>query len=434
MTIIYNHMRRYGLRCNMQRAKTEALILYRGPKSESICRQNFDNSNPIIDFETQDGNMQLRLTKQYTHLGTVFDKNLRPNADISRRSNLTKASYHNYNDIFRHPDIDITAKLYLIETVMMPRLLHHAALWQATSDANLRRLRSQQLTMHRQFLFTNAKPRHVTNTSLYTYHNIVDIDIKLRRIRLLHFASLATAPQALRAALYNIYDYNKRNNNKYNNYGYYYTIAQDIKWMTTMTDKFDEIIRLGDPYDHINNWYKFATQHRQAWKTILKTIVNNIRNDDQPYIPPELEADNPVTDGVEYLCKHCGKGFCSFRALTAHNTTVHAKRHLARRDGICRCCMKCYSNHNRLQAHLSRSAKCLQQVQLQGCRPLDTTQQEAIRVNDSHRARKLRQLAKTLLYAEASVQQCYGPRLPVIKGPVQKYDQPDNDHNQDNEN
>eukprot|EP00929_Paragymnodinium_shiwhaense_P046958 TRINITY_DN23861_c1_g1_i4.p4 TRINITY_DN23861_c1_g1~~TRINITY_DN23861_c1_g1_i4.p4 ORF type:complete len:200 (-),score=25.91 TRINITY_DN23861_c1_g1_i4:1613-2212(-) len=76
MTTIYHHMRRFGLRCNMQRAKTEALIIYRGNKSDAVSKQTFNHAEPTITFETQDGPMQLRLTKQYTHLGTVFDKSM----------------------------------------------------------------------------------------------------------------------------------------------------------------------------------------------------------------------------------------------------------------------------------------------------------------------------------------------------------------------
>ena len=117
----------FGLRLNMAAKKTEVVCQYRGRHSPQLREHRFVHC--LGQFSLPDGT-SLRAVPTYEHLGTMFAQSATVQTEIHTRIGKATAAYREMaKSIFGNRHIPVRTRLQLLESLVIPVLLHGCGTW-----------------------------------------------------------------------------------------------------------------------------------------------------------------------------------------------------------------------------------------------------------------------------------------------------------------
>lgn len=148
---LHTLFQRYGLSLNMQKGKTEVVMMYRG-KDANRCRSAlFDaESPPVIVTTTSTHVLSIRVVPSYRHLGARYTMDLDIDEEITSRIGMAKQAFAEMKrTIFGNRALDPDARVKLYESLVLTRLLYGCSVWSDVPTSLLKQLEAMIIKHHR---------------------------------------------------------------------------------------------------------------------------------------------------------------------------------------------------------------------------------------------------------------------------------------------
>ena len=127
-----------GMRLNMSRGKTEAMLTYVGPgakEARELMRR--DSRLPLEG----DGERSFSLGSQYKHLGTTLTSGGKLGQEVKRRVGLAWGAFRTTaRQVFTNVALKEKARLFLVERLIFTKLYYGCGSWPLLQNGDLRRL------------------------------------------------------------------------------------------------------------------------------------------------------------------------------------------------------------------------------------------------------------------------------------------------------
>eukprot|EP00929_Paragymnodinium_shiwhaense_P109765 TRINITY_DN7628_c0_g2_i3.p1 TRINITY_DN7628_c0_g2~~TRINITY_DN7628_c0_g2_i3.p1 ORF type:complete len:1609 (-),score=218.49 TRINITY_DN7628_c0_g2_i3:341-5167(-) len=288
-----------------------------------IQRDEQGATYPAISFSTDSGLIHIKVSKQYLHLGSVLDHMQSHVPDIRRRSNIMigkmqvcKKAIHSWRICSHH-------RARLVNMIGYPSYFHHGHLW---TNLQHREATMVQHGMHRVYKWMGDDFRcsHDSIKAQPYYRDGLHV---LTRQRLLYFASLHSAPSALRLALAKVHHIAQSVDAKelVRRHDFYNQVQLDIAWLQQYGSKVPDHSHLDVAF-----WFDYAA-NRSRWKRLLRQAEFNANTETQQQACDRLQQiqDGAALDSIrteyeeeqlEYThsCDKCARRFKSAAALMGH--------------------------------------------------------------------------------------------------------------------
>ena len=123
--------RNTGVMLNFDANKTEALVIFKGEGSVAARLQHLTSDEPSVEVELKNGQVaQLRLVKQYDHLGGRVCYHGKCLEDVKRRAGLAEAVFKKFSrTLLRNRELEPAEKVNLLRSLVLRKFLFGAGLW-----------------------------------------------------------------------------------------------------------------------------------------------------------------------------------------------------------------------------------------------------------------------------------------------------------------
>ena len=129
--LAHKAMAQAGVTVNFGIGKTEVVPLLYGPGSASVRRDLLSQDAPTILVPLcHGGSAELRVVKEYLHLGGLFSHDCSSTHDIERRRRECELPFRRLRaTLLRNPYLSSKEKAHLLCSLILPKFLHGAGLW-----------------------------------------------------------------------------------------------------------------------------------------------------------------------------------------------------------------------------------------------------------------------------------------------------------------
>ena len=384
MRLVHEVFSSFGLTVNMDPGKTEAVVMFRGPGSDTQRLKLFDrDAAPAIVVSTETHVLSLRVASSYRHLGARYTMDADIEHEVTARLGAARTAFHEIKkQVFHNRHIALHGRLQLLHSLIFSRLMYGCAIWTDMPASCLRKIEAQLMKMYRSIIDNGFwKDGSIcSDGALRAEHELPTFRLlwaKTRLIYLHHFAGFGEG--VYRAAVLQEYTRGR---------GWLFEIESDLNWMSELVDLPFEW-PTPSPLDwspilqaivSAPNWkslvrrayWRHLKRESVAWQT--ETLHLNILS--------ELEEQGLKLDPAETLvpleahpCDHCDRVFDSNQKLAVHRLKSHHIESDERafiQSTVCPGCLVDHWTTRRLQQHLRHRANgCFDR--LCGARPAEPT-------------------------------------------------------------
>ena len=140
MVIIINELIRLGMKPNMAKGKTEAMVILRGRGSKKVKQYLHCHCKGQVTLDMEQPEYQtLRVVSRYVHLGGVLTHDGRLKHEIRRRLAMAHDAIHPYRSkIFSNPKISLDKRVKLLQSTAMAALLYNVGTWPQLTKGEMR--------------------------------------------------------------------------------------------------------------------------------------------------------------------------------------------------------------------------------------------------------------------------------------------------------
>ena len=140
MVIIINELIKLGMKPNMAKGKTEAMVILRGRGSKKIKQYLHCHCKGQVTLDIEQPEYQtLRVVSRYVHLGGVLTHDGRLKHEIRRRLAMAHDAIHPYRSkIFSNPKISLDKRVKLLQSTAMAALLYNVGTWPQLTKGEMR--------------------------------------------------------------------------------------------------------------------------------------------------------------------------------------------------------------------------------------------------------------------------------------------------------
>ncbi|CAK9037599.1 unnamed protein product [Durusdinium trenchii] len=331
---------KHGFTLNLSRGKTEGLPTFVGPGAAE-CRRRL-LQNPVVH-----GHKDLQLGASYKHLGTYVDAAGELRRDIQVRVAVAWTSFRQLSRrLLRNPSLSLRARVALLDSLILSRLLYGAGSWGALTGKQYRVLNACYRNLLRQISFQVAckgKAQVWTDEAILCYLELPCLRVKLAVARLLYARRLAVhAPHFLLDSLQC-----ERSTRPDSWLGAFEVDMEWLRahvsvdgWGLTWLDLCASW-RAGRP-----GWKRLVQQATVKYVLVKKMLHSQA--------PASVPGHNAAADCDAFEC-HCGASFTTSRALRSHQVHSHGVRapeYNMLRHPCCPVCLRFFWTLPRAQAHL----------------------------------------------------------------------------------
>eukprot|EP00438_Fugacium_kawagutii_P025083 Skav202489 [mRNA] locus=scaffold1531:74727:80399:- [translate_table: standard] len=358
--------RSFGLRLNLSRGKTEIVLQFRGPHAASHRQTLLFNEFCQIDL---DDGTRLHATDTYKHFGVTFAQSFNLDAEVHQRLSKARTAYRQLSKtLFNNRRIPVALRLQLLESLILPVLLHGCGAWTLLSPRLYRVVDTQIVRWQRAICgqgFWNSCP--LTGDQFRAHRQLPALSLRLAKHRVLLALQMAhVVPWEMTAALSAEDDLVDQSWLQALRHGLRWIIGEDpthrlsgssltvediFQWMASSTpDDAKQVRRL---LRNVLLQEKTIHEVSAGYQTFVQQCLehNLVLSD------PVASSDDPSTLST-HSCTTCGVQFGSIQALSAHKWKAHGIRSVQRQymaGTTCPICGLCLWTTQRLQQHLQRS-------------------------------------------------------------------------------
>lgn len=363
--ILHATFQRFGMSLNMDKGKTEVVLMYRGREANKFRTKMFDTSvPPTIVTSTPSHVLTIRVVPSYRHLGARYTMDLDINEEVASRMAMAKQSYEELrHSVFGNRSLAINARVTLYDSLILSRLLYGCSAWSDIPGTLIRQLDAMIVGHHRRMRNEGFwKDEMMTDDAFVRQFQIQTFRLHLARHRLVYAQHLARhALLVHRDLLHKEFDTGK---------GWLCELAQDLRWLKNMVDiPFDIPInqqQWNDLWPVLASWpawkrlvsraiTRHLAQEKIAWE--VESYHDHILAELRLFggeVDPGLDQD-PSQDHVVFRCDACPQSFPSGQQLALHAFRVHGvlaqERHYVQ-STICPGCLRDHHTTFRVTQHL----------------------------------------------------------------------------------
>ena len=373
MEVIITELLRLGMRPNMTKGKTEAMLLPRGHGSRKVKQyvHCYCKGQIALDMENPEHQV-LRIIPRYVHLGGVLTHDGRIKQEIRRRLAMAHDALHPYRTkVFRNQRISLSKRVRLIASVAIPALTYNVGTWPQLLGSELRLWTAGVFRLYKTAftkLYNTETQFHMTDEHIIGLTGLPHPELLLRIQRVKQFGH-----------------YLQRQCD------YFWALAgQDQRWLQTvhrdlcfLHDQVRGFTRLPVPDDE-NNIHEW----QQCWTTRPSKIKGLIRRAQAHHIG-QTQLHDAVTEfhdrmydilsqaGLRHpgalsvqpatchFCFPCNRAWPTYRAWAMHAFKRHGRISKYRRlqaGTRCEACGTDFPTHARLCRHLRSAKYCAETV------------------------------------------------------------------------
>ena len=363
--IVHAAFRKRGLTLNLDKGKSELIVMFRGPGAVAQRTLLFDTENqPTVTTSTETHILSMRVISSYRHLGVRFAMNLDYDREVVSRVGAAHQAFAQMQKaIFCNKAIPLPGRLVLFQSLVLSRLLYGCAVWAELSAASYRKLEAAVTGFYRRICNTGFwSSDHLTDQAFLQSNRLVSFRIFWARHRLCYLHHIASHGHTFHKSLLLMEFQNEK--------GWLFEVADDLRWLA----KFHEL-PFDIPVDRagwISAWS--ALRDCRPWrKWVVKAVAKHLEQEKIAYeicyyhrqIQTELEEAGmeltPEPSSLDackqtmYACAHCEASFCSAQQLALHAFKVHQQRSAESRyvqSEVCAGCLRTFHTTFRVVQHL----------------------------------------------------------------------------------
>ena len=374
-----------GLTLNLSRGKTEAVVSFRGRGADTHRMTLFlDQPDPGIVCATSSHVFTLRIAAMYKHLGSRYTCDADLTQEIHSRiaAMANQAFQEMRKPIFLNRFIGSKARIHLLHSLVISRLMYGAAVWTDLAPATLRKLESFLMKKYRSILdigFWKAETG-VNDRALRSFHELPTFRVLWAKMRLCYLRHVATMkPNFYRDALLAELQRNQ---------GWLFEVTADLEWMnhhvrlpfsipSTPAD-WDCVCQTLASFMHWKSMVNRAVRlhlakEKLAWQT--NHFHDLIFQEFQDAGLAGSSSDEGTDDDHEWPCDLCSQAFNTKQKLVVHRVRKHqclSDERAFIQSTVCGGCLFNFWTTKRLQQHLAhRENGCFNK--LHGARLPDDT-------------------------------------------------------------
>ena len=353
--IVHAAFRKRGLTLNLDKGKSELIVMFRGPGAVAQRTLLFDTENqPTVTTSTETHILSMRVISSYRHLGVRFAMNLDYDREVVSRVGAAHQAFAQMQKaIFCNKAIPLPGRLVLFQSLVLSRLLYGCAVWAELSAASYRKLEAAVTGFYRRICNTGFwSSDHLTDQAFLQSNRLVSFRIFWARHRLCYLHHIASHGHTFHKSLLLMEFQNEK--------GWLFEVADDLRWLA----KFHEL-PFDIPVDRagwISAWS--ALRDCRPWrKWVVKAVAKHLEQEKIAYeicyyhrqIQTELEEAGmeltPEPSSLDackqtmYACAHCEASFCSAQQLALHAFKVHQQRSAESRyvqSEVCAGCLRTF--------------------------------------------------------------------------------------------
>eukprot|EP00435_Cladocopium_sp_Y103_P026725 s1573_g6.t1 len=374
LALVHKAFCRRGLTINLDKGKTELILMPRGAQAAACRTRIFDRSSfPTVTTTTDTHVLTVRVVSAYRHLGVKFAMNLDYDAEITARLGAARQAFEQMRkSIFQNLAVPLQGRLTLFQSLILSRLFYGCSAWAELSATTFRKLDAAVIGYY----------RRICNVGFWTSDKISDKDflhsrqltpfrIFWARQRLCYLQHVAQHGLTFHKVLL-LAEFAE-------NKGWLYEVAEDLRWMSSFYD-----LPFAVPHDRAS-WSEAwkALRDCPQWKRwVQRSVLKHLEQQKIAYeirtyhaqIQAELESygmrlvqtSDPPPSLPTFGCADCEIQFPSAQQLAMHNYRIHGLRALERyyvHSEVCPGCLKTFHTTYRVVQHLRyRANQCWERI------------------------------------------------------------------------
>ena len=366
--IVHRVFTGFGLRLNLEKGKTEAVLQYRGQEAAEFNKITFVERLGRIPIPPAHGLATaeaLRVVSDYGYLGTVFSQTATLGQELRTRTGKANFAFQQLRKpLFANKRLAIHVRITLLNSLVVSILMHGAGNWPLLSHRQFTKLGHTIVGWHRTicgvgFWSQQQLPDHEVLAQL----GVPPLAIRLMKHRLLFaFQWVTSAPQIAIECI---------TADDVGTGSWMEAIRHAIHWFLGMTEQEPQAVRTTEEtYQWLwDNRITGPRRVRNAVKrfcmqqTMIADVIAGHRRIYQWCTSNGgVFAPQPVADAVPgtFPCDMCERQFHNAQALQGHRWKWHGVISSERRfvyDSVCRGCGQCLWTAQRLQQHLRYSRR-----------------------------------------------------------------------------
>ena len=376
--VILNELTRLGMKPNMGKGKTEAILHVHGKGSRRVRQYVHHHCKSKLKLSlTAEGEEELRLVPTYVHLGGVIthDCNIKP--EIRRKLAVANATLDNYKaKVLHNPKVSLAMRVHIFKATVAMALNYNLGTWPPLTSGELRIWNGGVLRLYKRLLvkhYTKEEQFHMTEGRLLSLLQLPHPEELLHTARLRHFAMCL-----------------KRSNQQF-----WALVAQEEAWKQQVQEAAKWVYGqikghtvLPDPEveDALLDWQHYMDHQDKRFNRIVKraqyhsTMQRSIHAEvhhfhtrilallQQGGLRREVDGHESTETVRAHTCLICGTEWPTKNAWAVHSFKSHGRLNAYRQLQLgtrCEACGRTFSNNARLTRHFRSVARCAQTMAAQ---------------------------------------------------------------------
>ena len=361
---VHEAFKQRGLTLNLDKGKTEVIVVFRGPGANSCRTSLFDvESQPSIVVATPTHILRLRVRASYKHLGVRFEMSLDYEQEVKSRIAAARQAFAAMRkQIFLNKAIPVQCRLTLFGSLVLSRLFYGCAVWAELSTATVRMLDATLVSFYRRIYndgFWNSS--QLSDWDFMRKHSLVPFRIFWARHRLCYLHHVAAHGLTFHKSLL-LAEFQAAK-------GWLYEVVEDLQWFSTFHPLSFALPQ--NRADWINAWTELRKCNRwKAW--VRRAVFKHVEQEKIAYevqyyhvqirceleraaieIYADHEAEQPQPKA--FRCRSCHETFATAQQLAVHSFRIHHQRadeaHYVQSE-VCPGCLKTFHTSYRVLQHL----------------------------------------------------------------------------------
>ena len=355
---------RYGLSLNMQKGKTEAVMMFRG-KNANRCRSAlFDaDSPPTLVSATSTHVLSIRVVPSYRHLGARYTMDLDIDEEINNRIGMAKQAYAELKRaIFSNRALAATARVQLYESLVLTRLLYGCSVWSDVPAPLVKQIETMIIKHHRSIYNCGFwTDDGISDEAFIATNQVMPFRLHWARHRLVYLQHIARHGLPVQIQLL-LAEYATGK-------GWLHEVSRELAWMATLVELPFELPTTAamwqDLWPVLAAWKpwkpavrrackKHLLQEKLAWevKSYHTSIVRELE-----LHGGEIGSEQAVLEEnvASFHCHACTHSFPTYQQLALHAFRQHGvvaqERHYVQ-STVCPGCLRDYHTTFRVTQHL----------------------------------------------------------------------------------
>ena len=375
MLIMHQVFNRFGLRLNLSKGKTEAVVHYRGPNAAQLRRARFLEHFSHLEVP---GKEPLRIVTQYVHLGISFAQDCDIKTDVTTKIGKATAAYRSlHRPLFGNKRIPIAVRLKLLESLVPPILFYGAGRWPLFPMQLCTRL-SAVITRSQRQIIGNGYwiEGSLSDQALRARWKIPELALRLAKHRLLFLLQLRHHGPAILWECLTAED-------GCTSCSWLTAVRQALRWFFSMQNAesmpdltCESIVRWAfEAPATIPKSIRRAVHRHLMQEFTAHQVVQAHRDLRSMCLSYGVVFENVTVSQasplISFDCSECCKSFSTVQGLNAHRWKQHQTISIERQfvfSSTCLCCHRCFWTAQRLQQHLRYSRRfengCLEWIQM----------------------------------------------------------------------